>query len=263
MILSASTDIDLLELETEELRGKSPKPSEFDLGVKPTNSNQVASESEHNHDLFKEEEVASEQNHDLARESSGFSVEDSDLKLDMMRVDDVDMADEWFDTFSGEELEFQQEALFDCSNSTADLDPTFKENEPIFKGAPITLAETSFSKKETKTDNVEDIYDGYQYKKLFKPGQFLYGQNNISLMWYTDGCPLFKSSKVSLWPLFFAINELPYKKRFLKENMIYAGLWVGEKACDGYIFEAIPQIFNAVKRRCFFQSTSPKATNNC
>lgn len=69
-------------------------------------------------------------------------MEDSDLKLDMMRVDDVDMADEWFDTFSGEELEFQQEALFDCSNLTADLDPTFKENEPIFKGAPITLAES-------------------------------------------------------------------------------------------------------------------------
>ncbi|PIK52346.1 hypothetical protein BSL78_10775 [Apostichopus japonicus] len=274
-----------------------------------------------------------------------FFLEDSDLKLNMMRVDDVDMADEWFDTFSGEELEFQQEALFDCSNSTADLDPTFKENEPIFKGAPITLAESMllillfatrhsltgeglvdlltlvsmhclkpnicttslymfnkffgqlkspmkihkfckfcmyllssesksvemcpvcskdisqdlqlsyfieipiiqqigtlfakigfyndlqhrFQRKKQKTDNVEDIYDGYQYKKLFKPGQFLYGQNNISLMWYTDGCPLFKSSKVSLWPLFFAINELPYKKRFLKENMIYAGLWVGEK----------------------------------
>ncbi|XP_072023195.1 uncharacterized protein, partial [Amphiura filiformis] len=48
------------------------------------------------------------------------------------------------------------------------------------------------------------------------------------MMWYTDGVPLFKSSSMSLWPLYFAINELPYKKRVLKENILIAGLWFGE-----------------------------------
>ena len=44
----------------------------------------------------------------------------------------------------------------------------------------------------------------------------------------TDGVPLFKSSKFSLWPLYFAINELPCQQCFQKENMILAGLWYGK-----------------------------------
>jgi len=40
---------------------------------------------------------------------------------------------------------------------------------------------------------------------------------------------VFKSSKVSIWPLFLVINELPYKKRMAKENMIFADLWFGDK----------------------------------
>jgi len=50
---------------------------------------------------------------------------------------------------------------------------------------------------------------------------------NISLMWKTDGIPVFKSSKFVLWPLYLVINELPYKERISKDNMIFAGLWFG------------------------------------
>ncbi|PIK38012.1 hypothetical protein BSL78_25146 [Apostichopus japonicus] len=90
-----------------------------------------------------------------------------------------------------------------------------------------------FNRKKKNSDNIEDIYDGEQYKRLFAPGKLLHEPRNISLMWYTDGCPIFKSSKVSLWPLFFSINELPHKRRFLKENLIYAGLWLGSKPAVG------------------------------
>ena len=38
----------------------------------------------------------------------------------------------------------------------------------------------------------------------------------------------YHSSKFSLWPLYFAINELPCPQRFQRENMILAGLWYGE-----------------------------------
>lgn len=62
-----------------------------------------------------------------------------------------------------------------------------------------------FRRKKRNSKNIEDIYDGEQYKRLFIPGKFLYETSNISLMWYTDGCPIFKSSKVSLWPLFFQL----------------------------------------------------------
>ncbi|XP_063425300.1 uncharacterized protein LOC134708578 [Mytilus trossulus] len=52
--------------------------------------------------------------------------------------------------------------------------------------------------------------------------------NNISFTWNTDGIPVFKSSKFSLWPFYLVINELPYKQRMMKENMILCGLWFGE-----------------------------------
>ena len=45
----------------------------------------------------------------------------------------------------------------------------------------------------------------------------------------TDGVPVFKSSKVSIWPLYLVINELNYSKRMAYENMIFVGLWFGEK----------------------------------
>lgn len=42
----------------------------------------------------------------------------------------------------------------------------------------------------------------------------------------TDGVPVFKSFKFSLWPFFLTINEL-YKERIKKKNIIFAGLWYG------------------------------------
>ena len=68
-------------------------------------------------------------------------------------------------------------------------------------------------------DNLEDIYDGSIYKELCSKG-FLWDPNNISLTWNTDGVPLYKSSKLSIWPFYFVINELPYAQRFKKDNML-------------------------------------------
>ena len=71
------------------------------------------------------------------------------------------------------------------------------------------------------------IYDGSIYKKLMRPREFLSNSGNISLTWNTDGIPVFKSSKYSIWPLYFAINELPISKRWCNDNLILAGLWFG------------------------------------
>jgi len=45
----------------------------------------------------------------------------------------------------------------------------------------------------------------------------------------TDGVPLFKSSKVTIWPLYLVTNELPYSKCVANKNMIFASFWFGEK----------------------------------
>lgn len=105
-----------------------------------------------------------------------------------------------------------------------------------------------FNRRKKNGENIEDIYDGKLYKEFSKEGGFLSSPNNISLFWYTDGIPLFKSSSMSLWPLFFTVNELPYKKRTLKENVLIAGLWFGDsKPCMGTFLKPFNQTLEELK----------------
>ena len=60
--------------------------------------------------------------------------------------------------------------------------------------------------------------------------------NNILLLWNTDDVPLFKSSKISIWPIFLVINELEPKLRFKSVNIIFAGMWYSTKKPDPSIF---------------------------
>jgi hypothetical protein len=78
-----------------------------------------------------------------------------------------------------------------------------------------------------KSKTIKDIIDGKEYLKHCQPGGFLHSPNNLSLIFNTDGIPLYKSSKVSLWPIFLAINELPPQERFAVKNMILWGIWQG------------------------------------
>ncbi|VDI18924.1 Hypothetical predicted protein [Mytilus galloprovincialis] len=74
-----------------------------------------------------------------------------------------------------------------------------------------------------------DIYDGSIYRSFYNNSGPLSSPNNISFTMNTDGAPVFKSSKMSLWPIYLMINELPYKMRIKNENMIIAGLWFDSK----------------------------------
>ncbi|XP_069102037.1 uncharacterized protein [Argopecten irradians] len=79
----------------------------------------------------------------------------------------------------------------------------------------------------TTGDVICDIKNGEGYRKLQEPGGFLHGTTNITLSLFTDGIPLYKSSSVSLWPVYLLINELPPKERFQRKNLILWGVWKG------------------------------------
>ena len=68
------------------------------------------------------------------------------------------------------------------------------------------------------------------------PNGILNSHNNISLTWNIDGLPVFSSSKFSLWPCYFIVNELPYQLRLLKENVIIGRLWFGEEKPNMCVF---------------------------
>lgn len=49
---------------------------------------------------------------------------------------------------------------------------------------------------------------------------------------FSDGVPVFKSTKFSIWPLYLAVNELPPNHRFLRKNMLLWGVWFGAEKPD-------------------------------
>lgn len=51
---------------------------------------------------------------------------------------------------------------------------------------------------------------------------------NLSFTLNTDGIPIFKSSKYSIWPVYLMVNELPFKMRKKSENMLFCGLWYSD-----------------------------------
>lgn len=75
----------------------------------------------------------------------------------------------------------------------------------------------------TTENKYENIYDGKLYKKYFSKNGPLSFPENISFVFNTNGASVFKSNNTSIWPVFMVINELPYKIRMMRENMILAG----------------------------------------
>jgi len=78
---------------------------------------------------------------------------------------------------------------------------------------------------------IRDIYDSSLYKEWMNNG-FLADSNNISFSWYTDGVQVYKLSKISVWPIYLSINELPLEHRKKMENTLLVGLWFGDKKPD-------------------------------
>ncbi len=79
--------------------------------------------------------------------------------------------------------------------------------------------------REQDPGTMHDVLDGKEY---MKHKDFLSKRGNVSLTLNTDGVALFKSSNISLWPIWVTINELPPHVRFNKSNLILAGLWYGD-----------------------------------
>ena len=72
----------------------------------------------------------------------------------------------------------------------------------------------------TNTTAISEIIDGIKYKA--KEISF---PSSISLTCNTDGVPIFSSSNIILWPVYYTINELPFIYR--RKHIILHALWSG------------------------------------
>ena len=79
----------------------------------------------------------------------------------------------------------------------------------------------------TNSNILHDVWDGSALRPLCAPGRFFSHKNHLALSLSTDGVPLLKSSKVSLWPVYCVILNLPANIRTNSENVILCGILVG------------------------------------
>lgn len=75
---------------------------------------------------------------------------------------------------------------------------------------------------------MRDICDGKMYRKLCEPGNFLCNESHFSVIFNTDGIPLYSSTGEKLWPIFLCVNEIPVEQRFTRENTVLVGIWQGK-----------------------------------
>ena len=65
------------------------------------------------------------------------------------------------------------------------------------------------------------------FADLMTPGNLLSDHSSTGLVLSSDGVPIFKSSKGSIWPVYLMSTSIPPHKRTLAENLVVASLWFG------------------------------------
>jgi hypothetical protein len=96
-------------------------------------------------------------------------------------------------------------------------------------------------------------------KDLYPPTDVCFGDyyrsqtnstsNRVTLIVHTDGAPIVKLSKQSLWPCFASLVELPPPVRDYQKNIVLMSLWISRKKPDANVFldetiEELKQLIN-------------------
>ncbi len=77
-----------------------------------------------------------------------------------------------------------------------------------------------------------DISNGTFYQTTISKSKC----NTVTLVLHTDGAPLIRSTKQSIWPLFASIVEIPPPVREYQRNIILLGLWSSKSKHDVNVF---------------------------
>ena len=71
------------------------------------------------------------------------------------------------------------------------------------------------------------MWNGSGLRPLTAPNRFFSNPHHMALSLSTDGVPLYKSSSVSLWPVYIMVLNLPPHIRTNACNIILCAVWVG------------------------------------
>ena len=100
-----------------------------------------------------------------------------------------------------------------------------EEQIHVFLQNPVVNENIFYNlKRVEKQHQLNDVYDGVKYKELMSNTN---NQYDLSYVFNTDGFQYTNSSKVSLWPIYVTIMELPPRLRAKYTLMV--GLWADKK----------------------------------
>ena len=85
-------------------------------------------------------------------------------------------------------------------------------------------------KSRTQSDNsgrMQDVWDGSALRSMCQPGRYFSNKYNLTMALSTDGVALYKSSSVSIWPVYLIILNFPAHIRMNAENILLCAAWLG------------------------------------
>lgn len=116
----------------------------------------------------------------------------------------------------------------DGANFFVTIDPTERIENLLEENS--TYYKYVMNERNVERGVYKDVYDGRIYREFRKTLEPKTRKSFASLIFNTDGAPVFKSSKFSIWPIQLMINELPIDVRL--ESLIVYGLWFGKSKPD-------------------------------
>ncbi|KAM7301078.1 hypothetical protein ISCGN_016640 [Ixodes scapularis] len=99
-----------------------------------------------------------------------------------------------------------------------------KQVKFLIRKTKDALGENLLRAAASPDDPITDITTGKGYRNMREEAKL--AVDDLTLTINTDGSPVFESSKTSVWPIQFVINELPPHVRFKHQTL--AGLWFGK-----------------------------------
>ncbi|XP_077498109.1 uncharacterized protein LOC144108800 [Amblyomma americanum] len=103
--------------------------------------------------------------------------------------------------------------------------PIEKQLSSILASKTASNAVTASLSRESSSDQMRDITDGHHYHSVRKKADMT--AHDLTLTVNSDGSPVFKSSKYSIWPVQVILNELPPLLRW--SNVMVPLLWYGKE----------------------------------
>ena len=79
-----------------------------------------------------------------------------------------------------------------------------------------------------ESEFIRDIYDSELYRTFLETveGKSILDGKGFTMSISTDGCNPSDKSKISIWPIYLTINEIPIGQRYCLDNIIIAGIFI-------------------------------------